>query len=108
MIAAGSISAIARQYEGHGWSLRRIVFREAASVDIAGDFEAEVETGAPVDGMWFSRPRQPGGEVWELRYLGPTQFALIEHLDETEPDFRARLRSVEKRLAAIVAAREST
>ena len=106
MIAASTITATMRQYTEHGWILRRIVLNSADSADIASDFEVDVEIGAPVNGMWFSRPPQPGGEVWELRYLGATQFALVEQMDETEPDFLARLRSVEERLAAIVAARE--
>jgi len=106
MIAASTIAAITGQYTEHGWILRRIVIIDAMSADIASDFEVDVQTGAPVNGMWFSRPPQPGGEVWELRYLGTTQFALVEHVDETGPDFLAKLRSVEERLAAIVAARE--
>ncbi len=108
MIASNLINATVRQYREHGWILRRIVLEKAEAADIGGDFEVDVEVGSAVNGLWFSRPPEPGGQMWELRYLGPRQFALVERMDENESDFSTRMRSIERRLAAIVGVRELT
>ncbi len=101
MISAADLRALRALYEGNGWVLRRIV--ATATSDVADD----VGPGVPViegvvDAAWFSRPPAPGPISWEIRYLGPTQYALVEHLDESSNDFEQKLHQTEQRLAAAV------
>ena len=108
MTAAGTIAEIIATYKKHGWVLRRVLLSAAASAAL----DTQVVAGVPVmpsdiDAAWFSRPPADGGVAWEIRYLGPTPFALVENIDENEPDFEERLRSVEARLAAAVASKKS-
>ncbi len=60
-----------------------------------------------IDAAWFSRPPTGGGVAWEIRYLGGTPFAFVEHLDEDDPEFERSLRRVEARLCEMLAAKES-
>ena len=108
MTSSDSIAAIIATYKKHGWLLRRVLLSRPARAEVS----PQVVEGAPVmpsdiDAAWFSRPPADGGVAWEIRYLGPTPYALVENIDENEPDFEERLRSVEARLAVAVAAKKS-
>ena len=108
MISTDAIKEILATYKKHGWVLRRVLLSAAASAVL----DSQVVAGVPVmpsdlDAAWFSRPPAEGGVAWEIRYLGPTPFALVENIDENEPDFEERLTSVEARLAAAVASKKS-
>ena len=108
MMDTGTIAEIIATYKKHGWVLRRVLLSAAASASL----DSQVVAGVPVmpsdiDAAWFSRPPAEGGVAWEIRYLGPTPFALVENMNENEPDFEERLRSVEARLAAAVASKKS-
>ena len=108
MMDTGTIAEIIATYKKHGWVLRRVLLSAAASAALDGKVVEGVSVmPADVDAAWFSRPPAEGGVAWEIRYLGPTPFALVENIDENEPDFEERLRSVEARLAAAVASKKS-
>jgi len=108
MMDTGTIAEIIATYKKHGWVLRRVLLSAAASAALDGKVVEGVSVmHSDVDAAWFSRPPAEGGVAWEIRYLGPTPFALVENIDENEPDFEERLRSVEARLAAAVASKKS-
>lgn len=102
-----AIGDIIATYTKHGWILRRVLLCGTlpdglAASDIFGTAEVGV---ADIDLAWFSRPPRPGGVAWEVRYLGNIPFALVEHLDEDNPGFEAKLRHVEQRLSESIAAK---
>lgn len=98
MMAQHEFTALVATYAKHGWLLRRVVLRETRGRP--SDLPPEVGFHIGVtDAAWFSRSPQRGPYPWEIRSLGPTQFALVEHLDENSPDFEEKLHETEKRLA---------
>lgn len=99
------LESIVAQYERNGWVLRRILLTAATRPRITRTPAGVPVSDSDLDAAWFSRPPQAGTYAWEVRYLGPTPFALVEHLDDSEPDFEQRLRAVEDRLRVAVAAK---
>lgn len=107
--AAGQIGEILKQYEKHGWTLRRVLLcaptrsgfstAPAALENLFGDAPVvDFET----DALWFSRLSADGREAWELRRLKGAAYALIKVFaagqSETE---REQIRSeTEKALVA--------
>ena len=92
-------------YARHGWILRRLLLTRKTSSQIG-----ETPAGIPViesdfDAAWFSRPSQTGEYAWEIRNLGPTPFAFVEHLDDSAPEFEQRLREVQDRLRKVIASK---
>ncbi len=79
MIDAEKAREILKQYEKHGWTLRRVLLSGAPE-----DFSSlENLFGAPVvssaiNALWFSRAAANGGEAWELRRLSVAPFALVK------------------------------
>ena len=104
MIDRQAFEALVATYEMHGWVLRRVVASKPQSLLTGRDRDIVVTNGV-TDAAWFSRPPQPGSIAWEIRYLGASQYALVEHLDENSPDFEDKLRQTEQRLADAVAAK---
>lgn len=83
MISAGQIREIIKQYEKHGWTLRRVLLSPAMMESSGADeivFGDAPVTPAEIDAAWFSRPSK-GGEAWELRRLSGSPFALVEIFD---------------------------
>lgn len=93
------------QYVRHGWVLRRLLLTPKSRPHINSVSDGVPIIEADMDAAWFSRPEQPGEYAWEIRYLGPTPFAFVEHLDDAAPDFEDRLRAVEDRLRVVVASK---
>ena len=102
MISAEEFGALVATYDKHGWQLRRVVVRDLSDVSAVISKEAEVKKGV-IDAAWFSRPPKTGANAWEIRFLGPAQYALVEHVDENSDDFEDRLHQTEERLADAVA-----
>ena len=106
-----AISEIFATYKKHGWIGRRVLL----SPTLKADLDTDVKTlfgdlsvvDSDINAAWFSRPPQSGGVAWEIRYLGDVPFALLERLDENDPEFEASLRLVESRLREAVAAKRS-
>ena len=104
MISDIEFDALVTTYARYEWVLRRIVLAEDSLRPSSTPASVPVVSGI-LDAVWFSREPADGAIAWEVRYLGPTQYALVEHLDEDEPDFEEKLREVEARLADAVAAK---
>lgn len=104
MISAETLREMFALYEGHGWRLRRILASDPnESLD---DFCVAV-IESEIDAAWFSRPSGDGAVAWEIRYLSNTPFALVEFLDESDPDFEQDLDEVQERLAETIAKRKA-
>jgi hypothetical protein len=109
MLDADQIEEIIATYRKYGWMLRRVlltmqmksVTQDRAST-LFGDASIR-ESG--IDAAWFSRPPMSGGVSWELRYLGDIPFAILEKVDEQDPEFENVLRNVESRLRDAIAAK---
>jgi len=112
MVDAYHIEEIIATYGKYGWILRRVLLTDQTKKKIQ-DRASTLFGDAPIsraeiDAAWFSRSPVPGGVSWELRYLGDIPFALLEKMDEQDPEFENLLRDVETRLRdAIVAKNEA-
>ena len=104
MIKAGQIAEILALYRKHGWILRRVLLSDELQKNLAGSLESlfgAVEIrAAEIDAAWFTRPPRAEQEVWELRRLSETAFALNEFFDaEDDEEIREEmLGEVEARL----------
>lgn len=111
MIDLETIREIIATYTKHGWLLRRVLLttgsKPVATDSLSNAFgDAEIRESL-LNAAWFSRPPQAGGVAWELRYLGSTPFALVEHADENSPDFEEVLADVEERLRLAIAGKHA-
>lgn len=107
MITTDQISEIFATYKKHGWLPRRVLLTKNTLKNL-GTLDDEVSIlESDIDAAWFSRPLKPGGIAWEIRYLGETPFALLENLDEDDPDFEEKLRDIEVRLKKSVASKRN-
>ncbi len=99
MIDLQAISEIIATYRKYGWVLRRILVNgsEDAQLSLKGLAGIPI-IRSDIDAAWFSRPPAEGPIAWEIRYLGNVPFALLENLDELDPDFERSLSWVETRL----------
>jgi hypothetical protein len=111
MTDAAAIREVLATYKKHGWILRRVLLSERTEFDLSGSsagiFGDVTILSSDIDAAWFSRPPSPGGVAWEIRFWGDPPFALLENIDEQEPDFEDRLRDAETRLAQTIAAKKS-
>ncbi len=98
MISAQEFAALVTTYEQHGWILRQLVVADKSGVPQELPPDVVLRQGV-VNAAWFSRPRMLGPLPWEIRHLGATPYALVEHLDENSDDFAQRLHQTEERLA---------
>src|SRR5947209_7419286 len=104
MISRDEFDALVATYEQYGWVLRRVVLQDISKAP--ADLPPEVAVGEGiVDAAWFSRPPKLGQNAWEIRYLGGTQYALVEHLDENSADLEEKLHQIEERLSGAVTAK---
>ena len=106
MITLAEFEALIATYVQHGWLLRRVVLQDVSNAP-GGLTEDVTLTKCVVDAAWFSRPPQPGSIAWEIRYLGSSQYALVEHLDENSADFNEKLHQTEQRLVDAVHAKRT-
>ncbi len=107
MIDAQAVAEIIATYQKYGWILRRVLLSTASNKafdkvrqTIFGDAVINV---SEFDAAWFSRPPIKGSVAWELRYLGEMPYALLESVDESDPEFENILRQTEERLLESVA-----
>lgn len=99
MISERQIKEILRQYERHGWNLRRVLLSAQTVKNLADSLKilfGEIEIIlSECDAVWFSRrlPSNHGSEAWELRRLSGTPFALVEIFeDEDDEEVREETR----------------
>jgi len=92
MISPEKIQAILKQYEKHGWSLRRVLL--SARTKLPPEFFGKIEiVSSESDALWFSRASAEGREAWELRSLSNAPFALVEVFEtEDEEEVREEIR----------------
>ena len=107
MINANAVAEIIATYQKHGWILRRVLLSDESRAVLGASVNGIPVTGSNIDAAWFSRPPKSGRVAWEVRYLGDVPFALLENIEEENPDFEDQLRSVEARLIDAVTARKS-
>src|SRR6188768_4307926 len=111
MIDLESVREIAATYTKHGWLLRRVLLTTRSAKTLRASLESEFDnitiSDSTIDAAWFSRPQKPGGVAWELRYLGMSQFALVEHANEDSDDFEDVLSEVEDRLMSAIAKKDA-
>lgn len=107
MIDAQAIAEIIATYQKYGWFLRRVLLTrdsdkmlQAAKDELFGDVEI---VDSAIDAAWFSRPPKSDGVVWELRYFGNIPYALLENVDENDPEFENILSGIELRLRETIA-----
>src|SRR5687768_12683987 len=111
MIDVGAAAEIISTYQKHGWVLRRVLLTDkevGRSLAEAIDLGATPVVISSINAAWFSRPPKDGPVAWEIRYLGPTPFALLEVLMENEPDFEYLLSKTEVRLRETISAKEAS
>jgi hypothetical protein len=104
MITSAEFEALVATYVQHGWLLRRVVLQDTSNAPQGLSADVPV-TKSVVDAGWFSRPPRSGPIAWEIRYLGGSQYALVEYLDENSDDFDEKLHQTEQRLADAVRAK---
>lgn len=85
MKICGLLREIAATYQKYGWTLRRVLLTADTRREC---FDALNELGAAdfavdsdINAVWFSRPAANALEVWELRLLTVSPFALLETFD---------------------------
>ena len=106
MTSPAEFEALIATYVQHGWLLRRLVLQDVSNAP-SGLAEDVTLTKGVVNAAWFSRPPKAGPVAWEIRYLGSSQYALVEHLDENSADFNEKLHQTEQRLADAVHAKRT-
>ncbi len=79
MIDSGAVREIRKQYEKHGWTLRRVLLSGAREnySSLENLFGGAPVVSSDMDALWFSRASANGGEAWELRRLSGAPFAQI-------------------------------
>lgn len=111
MIDASCVRGLIETYKQHGWILRRVLLSSDTNNSLAdnksGLFENVPIIDSDIDAAWFSRPPTAGGVAWEIRYLGNIPFALLDRVDENDPQFESILNSVESRLRDAIAAKQA-
>lgn len=110
MIDFRSFSDIVTVYRKYGWILRRILTTSSVNGSLIDQLKAVSDApiiDSDIDAAWFSRPPTEGPVVWEIRTLGGRPFALVESLDERDPDFEESLAKIEARLRDTESAKEA-
>ena len=77
MTDLATVGEIIKQYEKHGWTLRRALLSDESRRTLSnslGDLEI---VSSDLEALWFSRSAKPETESWELRRLTGSPFALV-------------------------------
>jgi len=77
MTDPATVGEIIKQYEKHGWTLRRALLSDEsrpALTEMLGDIRIMT---SELEALWFSRRSKPEAESWELRRLSGAPFALV-------------------------------
>jgi hypothetical protein len=86
MIDATAVSEVIKQYEKHGWTLRRALLSPAGKAQIGNELSHIETIDSDLEALWFSRRSQPENEAWELRRLTGLPFALVAVVSTTASD----------------------
>ncbi len=105
MIDFQATREIIATYCKYGWVLRRVLVNGPEDSQLADSLKGFVDvriSRSDLNAAWFSRPPAAGPIAWEIRYLGGIQFALLENLDERDPDFERSLSEIEAPLGEAI------
>jgi len=72
-----TVGEIVKQYEKHGWILRRALLSDESRVVLSDTFAGIDIALSDLEALWFSRRSKPESESWELRRLTGSPFALV-------------------------------
>jgi hypothetical protein len=72
-----TVGEIVKQYEKHGWTLRRALLSDASRVALSDTLAGIDIALSDLEALWFSRRSKPDSDSWELRRLTGLPFALV-------------------------------
>ena len=72
-----TVGEIVKQYEKHGWTLRRALLSDESRVVLSDTLAGIDIASSDLEALWFSRRSKPESESWELRRLTGSPFALV-------------------------------
>jgi len=95
MIGDWQVQEILKQYNKHGWNLRRVLLSVQTRENLPAALFGQAEiVSSRLDAAWFSRRSLEGRETWELRHLSTVPFALVEVFeDDDDEEVREETRS---------------
>ena len=86
MTDPATVGEIIKQYEKHGWTVRRALLSDDSRLTLSGSL-GEIEiTSSDIEALWFSRHSKPDTESWELRRLSGSPFALVAVIPSNASD----------------------
>lgn len=96
MTDPATVGEIIRQYEKHGWTLRRALLSDDSRLKLSASLGAIDIVTSDLEALWFSRRSKPENESWELRRLTGSPFALVAVVPTTssEEELEATLAQV--------------
>ena len=77
MTDPATVGEIVKQYEKHGWTLRRALLSDESRVVLSNSLAGIDIESSDLEALWFSRRSKPESESWELRRLTGSPFALV-------------------------------
>jgi hypothetical protein len=77
MTDPATVGEIIKQYEKHGWALRRALLSDDSLPSLSNSLNGIDIIASDLEALWFSRSSRPDSESWELRRLTGSPFALV-------------------------------
>ena len=77
MTDPATVGEIIKQYEKHGWTLRRALLSNDSLPSLSNSLNGIDIMSSDLEALWFSRRSKPESESWELRRLTGSPFALV-------------------------------
>jgi hypothetical protein len=77
MTDSATVGEIIKQYEKHGWTLRRALLSDDSRLSLSDSLGGIKIMSSDLEALWFSRQSKPETESWELRRLTGSPFALV-------------------------------
>ncbi len=112
MTDLAAIREIVSVYERNGWVLRSFALRrqtrERLGPAIAEAFPTFPVVDSVTDAAWFSRPSNGQRNVWEIRHLGETPYALLTTIDRSKEGGDQIRQKFEAKLEAALESRRSS
>ena len=91
-----TVGEIVKQYEKHGWTLRRALLSDESSEVLSDALSGIDVVLSDLEALWFSRRSKPESESWELRRLTGSPFALVAVVpsDASEDELESALAQI--------------
>jgi hypothetical protein len=77
MTDPATVGEIIKQYEKHGWTLRRALLSDESRPALSSSLSEIDIVSSDLEALWFSRNSKPETDAWELRRLTGSPFALV-------------------------------